>query len=376
MCGHFSYRLENLYVCFVHRMELSIKNMACDVNTKCVFVSNTQPIFIIVRHCVRHFVMLVQSQRTVYRFFVDLVNSRRILFHWFFFMSCLECHPKSEVTTLFYYGIKMKWFFTRHDSNSCVANALSCFLASPSPQQLQWIKTTFRSTFRILVNKFLASKRFQWHKDVQIFSGCDSSFDLNGCNMQKCVSRCTCWRTAIHVKNATFYCVAHVCRSLLGYNEKRQKYHIHRKSNNKQHMNFIFRSLSLKRVRFSCAHFIWLCIVIFLMLLKIKINGLWINALARRYRTAEQRIVRVSALCTHIPRSVWCGIFSHGQRWNTQMFFSLFFAIFFCSLGKTNKQHFFNTCDYSRRKLYRQRTFWTNPLNQRDALMKCAVPIK
>lgn len=115
----------------------------------------------------------------------------------------------------------MKWFFTRHDSNSCVANALSSFLTSP-PQQLQRIKTTFRSTFRILVNKFLASKRFQWHKDVQIFSGCDSSFDLNGCNMQKCVSRCTCWRTAIHVKNATFYCVALVCRSLLGYKEERK----------------------------------------------------------------------------------------------------------------------------------------------------------
>lgn len=79
--------------------------------------------------CSTFFVMLAQSQRTVYRFFVDLVNSRRILFYFFFFFFFFLSWvpPKSEVTSLFYYGIKMKWFFTRHDSSSCVAKMFELF---------------------------------------------------------------------------------------------------------------------------------------------------------------------------------------------------------------------------------------------------------
>lgn len=201
------------------------------------------------------------------------------------------------------------------------------------------------------------------YEDVHIYSGCDSPFDLNGTAWLN--SWCMCWRIAIHVKNATFYCVSLMFCMRVMRKDKSTTFAGNRIINNTWISFFFFRSIQKSGFfRALSSHSIWLCIVVFLMLLKIKINVLWICVCwLGRLRGIEPQN---SALCNmHTPCSVWCGIFSHGLRWNTQMFFILFHAIFLLLLWKTNRIfYFWNVCDYSRRKMYWLVVFYTNLLNR------------
>lgn len=74
-------------------------------------------------------------------------------------------------------------------------------------------------------------------------------------------------------------------------------------------MNLIFRLAFLKRAVFALSsHFIWLCIVIFLMFAKNK-NQWFMNMRACDSIEPQNALYECA-----VAYSMWYGIFSHGQR--------------------------------------------------------------